>query len=174
MSIVDCHASAVGNPGTLKLAPTGRPLHRLAAVRRLQGLSRRTVARRLNMEAAQLKLEEQETSDMLLSRLYEWQEALEVPLFELLIEPGDPLSPPVLERAGLVRIMKTALTILEDTKEAPIRRMAQTLVDQLLQMMPELEGLGAWHAMGHRRGLDELGIAAQRRLSDDVFIERTD
>ena len=174
MSIVDSQASAVGNPGPLKLAPNGRPLHRLAAVRRLQGLSRRTVARRLNIEAAQLKLEEHETSDMLLSRLYEWQAALEVPLSELLIEPGDPLSPPVLERAGLVRVMKTALTILEETQEAPIRRMAQTLVDQLLQMMPELKGLGAWHAVGRRRRRDELGIAAQRRLSDDVFVDRNE
>ena len=174
MSIVDCHASVAGNPSTLKLASTQRPLHRLAAVRQLQGLSCRTVARRLNMETAQLKLEERETSDMLLSHLYEWQEALEVPLSELLIEPGDPLSPPVLERAGLVRIMKTVQTILEETQETPIRRMAQTLVDQLLEIMPELEGLGAWHAVGRRRRRDELGVAAQRRLSDDVFVDRSE
>ena len=115
-----------------------------------------------------------QTSDLLLSHLYEWQEALEVPLVELLIEPGDPLSPPVFERAGLVRVMKTALSILEDTKEARTRRKAQTLIDQLLQMMPELKGLGAWHAGGRRRSCSELGIGAQRRLTEDVFVDGTD
>ena len=52
--------------------------------------------------------------------------------------------------------------------------MAQTLVDQLVEVMPELQGISAWHAVGKRRRLDELGIAAMRTLSDDVFIDLLD
>ena len=38
-------------------------------------------------------------------------------------------------------------------------------------MMPELQGVSPWHAVGKRRRLDELGVAAQRSLSDDVFVD---
>ena len=174
MGIADCGSSMVGGPTGLHVPTTRRPLQRLATVRRLQGLSRRTVARRLNVEVSQLKEQERATADMPLSRLYEWQKALEVPITELLVEPGDPLSPPVLERAQLVRAMKTVLAILDETRETPTRRMAETLAEQLTQMMPELKGVGSWHAVGHRRRRDELGIAAERCLSDDVFLDLTD
>jgi len=174
MSIVSCDTSAVDSAAEVHVSTAGQPLHRLAKVRRLQGLSRRIVARRLNTEVAQLKEQERPTSDMPLSRLYEWQRVLEVPVSELLVEPGDPLSPPVLERARLVRVMKTVLAILEEARELPVRRMAETLVDQLTEMMPELEGIGPWHAVGRPRRRDELGVAAERRLSDDVFLDMID
>ena len=174
MSDLDCDVTALGNPEDVEIPTVGRALHRLAIVRQLQGLSRRALARRLNTDVAQLKAEEHESSDMLLSRLYEWQRVLEVPVAELLIEPGDPLSPPVLERAQLVRVMKTALAILEKAHELPVRRMAETLVGQLVEIMPELEGVGPWHTVGRRRRRDELGVAAERCLSDDVFFEVID
>ena len=70
--------------------------------------------------------------------------------------------------------MKTVFSILETTNQVPIRRMAQTLVDQLVEFMPELKGVGAWHAVGQRRRLNELGRAAERRLSSDMFVDLTD
>jgi transcriptional regulator with XRE-family HTH domain len=164
----------VGCPHDAAVSLIGQPLHRIGTVRRLQGISRRTVARRLNVEVSQVKLQELATSDMLLSRLYEWQRALEVPVTELLVEPGESLSPPVLERAQLVRVMKTVLSILEEAEQEPIRRMAQTLVEQLVTMMPELASVSSWHAIGHRRRRDDLGVAAERRLSDDLFLDSMD
>ncbi len=69
MGIMNCSASGMGPPDARKV-PTGkRPLHRLGTVRRLQGISRRTVARRLNTEIATVRLDERETADMLLSKL---------------------------------------------------------------------------------------------------------
>ncbi len=174
MSTLNGAVSGVDSPHPAAVALAGQPLHRIGTVRRLQQVSRRTVARRLNLEVAQVKLQEQPTSDMLVSRLYEWQRALEVPVTELLVEPGDPLSPPVLERAQLVRVMKTVLSILEETEQEPIRRMAQTLVAQLADMMPELQNVTSWHAIGHRRRRDDLGVAAERRLSDDLFLDSMD
>jgi transcriptional regulator with XRE-family HTH domain len=174
MSILDYRAPGVGSPAELKASTSTRPLHRLGIVRRLQGISRRTVARRLSIEVAKVKLQERPTSDLLLSRLYEWQKVLEVPITELLVEAGDELASPVLKRAQLVRMMKTALAILEATGEEPIRRMAQTLVNQLIEVMPELQSVSPWHAVGKRRRRDEFGIAAERRLSDEVFLDLMD
>jgi len=173
MSIMNCSVSGMGNPDGVKF-PAKRPLHRLGTVRRLQGITRRTLARHLGLEVSQVRLQEEETADIPLSQLYEWQRVLDVPVTELLVEADDPLSAPVLQRAQLVRVMKTALAMLEEAKQAPIRRMAQTLIDQLVQIMPELKGVGPWHTVGKRRRRDDFGIAAERRLSDDVFIDRTE
>ncbi len=174
MSILDYRVAGVGSPGELKPTNGTRPLHRLGIVRRLQGISRRTVARRLSIEVAKVKLQERPTSDLLLSRLYEWQKVLDVPITELLVEAGDDLASPILKRAQLVRMMKTALAILEATGEEPIRRMAQTLANQLIEVMPELQSVSPWHAVGKRRRRDEFGIAAERRLSDEVFLDLMD
>ena len=52
--------------------------------------------------------------------------------------------------------------------------MAQTLIDQLLEVMPELQGISAWNVIGRRRSLSELGIAAARTISEDIFIDLVD
>ena len=173
MDLLNCVPLARA-PEETDVPVAARSLHRLAIVRRLQGISRRTVARRLNMEISQVKLQERETADLPLSCLYQWQQLLDVPIGELLVEADDPLSEPVLKRAQLVRVMKTVLAILESTEQEPIRCMAQTLVEQLTEMMPELKGVGPWHAVGERRRRDEYGVAAERRLSDSLFLDRPD
>ena len=119
-----------------------QPLQRLALVRRLQGISRRTVARRMNVEIEQVRQQERESADLPLSALYAWQKALDVPVAELLVEAGDSLVSPVLERSQLVRLMKTVLAIREQAKQESIRRMAQTMFDQLVEIMPELANVG--------------------------------
>lgn len=154
--------------GALPLVGGSRPLHRLAEIRRRQGVSRRTMARRLRVDVATVKRQEDPTTDLPLSTLYAWQQALEVPLAELLVETDEPLSPPVLKRARMVRLMKTALAIRDRAQQAPIRRMAQMLIEQLLEIMPELEGISPWHAVGRRRGQNELGQAALRTLPSDL------
>jgi len=167
-------AETVNSPKAAVPAVVERPLQRLAAVRRLQGISRRTVARRLNIEVEQVKQQERETVDIPLSTLYVWQEALGVPIAELLVEADDSLTSPVLERSQLVRLMKTVLAIRQQAKHKSIRRMAETMVDQLVEIMPELTNIGPWNAVGKRRRLSEVGLAALRRLPERVFIERSE
>lgn len=174
MSIIECGVAGLGSPGEPTIPKPPRPLHRLGIVRRLQGISRRTVARRMNVDVAKIKVQERPTSDLLLSKLYEWQSVLEVPITELFVEGDEQLATPVLRRAQLVRMMKTALAILEASREEPIRRMAQTLIEQLTQVMPELQSVSPWHTVGKHRRQDEFGIAADRRLSDDVFLDLMD
>ena len=128
----------------------------------------------MNVDVAEIRRQEEETSDLPLSVLYEWQKVLEVPIAELLVESEDALSQPLMQRAQLVRLMKTALALLEKADGKATRAMAQTLVDQLIEVMPELQGISAWKAVGKRRSLDELGVAALRTLSEDVFLNWQD
>jgi transcriptional regulator with XRE-family HTH domain len=151
-----------------------KPLQRVATVRRQQGISRRSVARRLNVDLSVIREQESESYDMPLSQLYEWQKALDVPVTELLAEADDNLAANILQRAQLVRLMKSALAIKENARQDSIRRMIETLIDQLLEIMPELSGVGPWHAVGKRRRLDELGAAADRLMSESVFLDLTE
>ncbi|HUY35170.1 MAG TPA: hypothetical protein VMV69_20665 [Pirellulales bacterium] len=146
-----------------------RPFHRIKEVRRQQGVSLRRVAQLLGTEVRELRREEEETSDLPLSRLYQWQRALEVPVADLLVDSEAPLSAPVMERARLVRVMKTVAAIMEKSQNTSIQRLAQTLVDQLVEIMPELKGINPWHSVGQRRSLDEYGRIVERSYSDDIW-----
>ena len=137
-------------------------LHRLGTVRQLQGVSRHILARRMNVEVSAVRHQEKETSDVPLRVLYQWQKALNVPITELLVEPADALSQPLLQRAQLVRLMKTAVALAEKANGKVVRELTQTLIDQLIEIMPELQGVTAWHSVGERRTMHELGLAASR------------
>ncbi len=156
---------------------TGRKtpaLHHLGKVRRREGISRRTLARQLGVDIATVELQECESTDIPLSVLHAWQKVLDVPLLELLTEPNDPLSMPAARRAQLVRLMKTALSISEQAEQPCLRRLAQTLIDQLIEIMPELRGVNSWHEVGQRRRRDEHGRAAEHSLPDEVFLDDGD
>jgi transcriptional regulator with XRE-family HTH domain len=173
MSIGHCGLSGLGLPPNVALPPTdAQPMQRLGAVRRQQGMSRRAVARRMNVDIDQVRRQEAESADVPLSVLYAWQKALDVPVSELLVEASDTLSSPILERSRLVRLMKTVMAVSEQTRQQSIRRMAQTMISQLIEIMPELAEVGPWHTVGKRRRLNELGVAALRHFADDVFIDK--
>jgi transcriptional regulator with XRE-family HTH domain len=155
-------------PPPNEAANEGR-LHRIASVREQQGVSLRAVSRQMGTEIRRLRQEEDEQADLRLSDLYRWQEALDVPVSELLVEPGTSLSQPVMERAQLLRLMKTAMSILENSRSPGIRRMAQVMVEQLIEMMPELEDVGGWHTVGQRRRLDEYGRVVERCIPEDAL-----
>jgi hypothetical protein len=146
-----------------------RPLHRIADVRRRQGISVRSAARRMHTSIDQVRRQEEPGCDMLLSDLLRWQQALEVPVADLLVESEAPLSEPVLTRARLLRIMKTVKAIEETATSSSIQRFAAMLEQQLIEVMPELKDVAAWHSIGQRRSPDELGRTAERALPDSFF-----
>jgi len=173
MNTAPCNASGTAPLQTAEVvAAESRPLHRLASVRKLQGVSRRTMARRLNVDIEHVRQQENEMADLPLSVLYAWQKALDVPISELLIEANESLSPPILRRSQLVRLMKTVLAMHVRSRQKSIRRMAQTMCNQLIEIMPELAHISPWQAVGKRRRQNDLGVAAQRRLADALFINR--
>ena len=153
----------------IPVVESDEPLNRLQQVRRQQEMSMRSVARQTGVSVRILRKQEKTNADLRISDLRKWQEALDVPISELLEEPDTQLSTPVMERARFIRLMKTATAIAERAESEGIQRMAQMMAEQLTELMPELEGVTPWHAFGQRRGLDELGRAADRRLRDDVL-----
>ena len=84
------------------------------------------------------------STDITLGDLYRWQQALDVPIGELLSEPASELAPPVQLRARLLLVMKTARSIEANARQVSVRRLATMLVEQLVDVMPELKGTLAW------------------------------
>jgi hypothetical protein len=130
-------------------------------------LSLRAVAKRLGTTIAEARRQEEAYTDLRLSELYAWQSALEVPLVELLCEPDDALSPQVLDRARMLRVMKTAQALRAKAKTKAQLSLADTLVSQLVDLMPELKSVSAWPSVGQRRTGDELGRIVENPISEN-------
>ena len=157
-------------PASAKPSPLPK-LHKLGAARRRQGLSVRCVAQRLGRTVSEIRAQEEEHADLFISELYHWQAALDVPLEELLNDPQDTLSARVQTRARLLRVMKTAIAIRRQARSEAERRLARTLVEQLIEIMPELKDVSGWPAVGHRRTADDMGRIADNPISDDWMHE---
>jgi hypothetical protein len=71
MTVIDYGATNRNVPQEVPLG-SKRPLHRLRTVRCQQGLSCRQVAKRLNITIGQVRQQECESADLLLSVLYAW------------------------------------------------------------------------------------------------------
>jgi transcriptional regulator with XRE-family HTH domain len=169
MSVADDYSAAHIGQGleVWHLATTDkRPLHRVAEVRRQQGVSMRSICRKLKLSAEEVRHQENPATDLMLSQLCAWQQALDVPLQDLLIDLDAPLSSPVMSRAKLVRVMKTIRAIQESTREVGTQRLATVLIDLLIEAMPELREVTAWHSVGQRRTQDEMGRIAEEPISD--------
>ncbi len=146
-------------------------LHRIETVRRQQGVSVRRAAQHLHCDSRQVRYEETPTTDLPLSRLYEWQEALDVPVADLLVDSNGPLSAPVMGRAKMIRVMKTVAAIVEKAPDVATRRLGQNLMEQLTEIMPELAGVSPWHSVGQRRGPHEYGRIVERLYADAYWRE---
>ena len=158
-------AGGMANAGTQRRAA----YHRIAEVRRSQGVTLRNVARRLGLSLPLVRRQECADCDLRLSDLQRWQDVLEVPIAELLVEGEGQLSGPVLERSRMVKLMKTAAAIRERTEGTPVGRMVKMLIEQILEIMPELSDVGPWHSVGQRRPLDDLGRAARMAVPEELF-----
>jgi len=117
----------------------------------------------------EVRHQEDAHSDLRISELLQWQHILDVPLSDLLVDSGSPLSAPVRKRANLLRVMKTAKAIQESAHNVSVKRLAKMLVEQLVEMMPELAEVSAWHSIGQRRTQDEVGRIAERPVPDNLF-----
>ncbi len=161
--------TSVPIPLSSKRAANGTPsrMHRIATVRRQQGVSLRTASRQLQADVGTLKQQEDETQDLHLSEIYRWQQVLGVPIDELLVDAGSDLSRPILERARLVRIMKTVKAMMEVAATPAVKRLVENLEMQLVELMPELKEISAWHSVGQRRGLDDVGRIMERVIPSD-------
>lgn len=146
-----------------------RPLHRIRDVRQEQGVSVRSAARRLGISMQEVRMQEEPQHDLRLSQLQYWQEVLEVPLADLLLDDSAPLSAPVHQRARMLRVMKTVKALAESAQDPSVQRLTTMLISQLVEVMPELKEVSAWHSVGQRRTQDEMGRIVERTIPDSFF-----
>ena len=137
--------------------------NRVAIVRKQQGVTERTVARRLGIDVRSYRELENPSRDLRLSELKALRNALEVPLEDLIVDRQS-LSRPIEERAKLVKIMKTAAALRELPTNARAARMSKMLCEQLVDLMPELEEVSGWPQFGARRGSTAIGKALQQPI----------
>lgn len=174
MSTVDYNLELDGLHCPRPMMPTdsdsvGKARHRIREVRRQQGVSPRSIARKLGISMQQCREQEDPAADLRISQLIAWQQALDVPLADLLVDSEGSLSAPVSLRAHLLRAMKTAKALLEAAQEDGTHRMATMLIDQLCEVMPELREVSPWHSVGQRRTQDEMGRIAESPIPDSFF-----
>jgi transcriptional regulator with XRE-family HTH domain len=148
-----------------------RKLHRLREARLRQGLSVRCVAQRLGQTTNEVRAQEEEFADINISELYRWQAVLDVPIEELINDPQDTLSTRVQTRARLLNVMTTAMAIRRHAQAEEERYLVRQLIEQLIEIMPELKEVTGWPATGHRRTTEDIGKIAQNPISDDWLHE---
>ena len=105
--------------------------HRVRTARLKYEVSLRSAARQMGSDIRSLRLLEQETTDLRLSDLHKWQKVLDVPMTELIEENDEPLSRLVMERALVIRLMKTAASIHERVP-VDMQSMAERFVHTLV------------------------------------------
>ena len=174
MATVDPGILGMEGSQPLPAAPLRPALHRLAAARREKGLSLKAMAAKLHVDVETVRQQEQETGDLWLSVLEQWRQALDVPLAELLVETSYPLALPRIPERKTAELLNAVLAILKQTKQPGIRRMAHTLVDQLVELRPELKSLAAQCGAGGAQLLDSQGQSVGHKLPLDVFLESID
>ena len=166
---VDDNANTVAAPAAAE--DSTNPLHRLREIRSQQDISIRSLSRRMNVTASEVRMQEDPHFDLRLSALYQWQQALGVPAAELLVEPGDGLSAPIQLRARLLRMMKTIATILDQPQSDRTTHLIANLKNDILEVMPEVEGVDRWHGSSSDRSGD-IAAAVLRQIDDAFFLDQ--
>ncbi len=144
---------------------SARPLHFIALTLRKQNATLAGCARRLGLTPAEAAAQTRPDADLTLSQLYAWRAVLDVPTSELL--PLEDVVPdPIRNRALLLRTMKTARQLQDLSRGTRLEPAVASLVDQLIELMPELAEVPAWPTVGQSRAPRESGSAARRVDAD--------
>jgi transcriptional regulator with XRE-family HTH domain len=159
------------NDASLEAREQTKPLHRLQEIRNQQDISIRSLSRRMNVTASEVRMQEKPDFDLRLSTLYRWQQALGIPAAELLVEAGDGLSAPIQLRARLLRMMKTIATILDQPQSDRTTNLIANLKNDILGVMPEVENVDRWHGSSSDRSGD-IAAAVLRQIDDAFFMDQ--
>ncbi len=146
-------------------------MHRLAEVRRAKGMPRRVLAQRLGITMQELRINE-ESADVPISTLCQWAAVLNVPITELVVEPDESLTPTRLPRLQATRLMKMAAKLRDRSRRRSIQRLAQTFVEQLAEILPDLEQVAQKNHRHSRRPNRQSPAALPCRLSEQIFMRR--
>lgn len=114
-------------------------MNRLAEARKSQGVTVAMMSKFLGIPEDHVLIQEDPSRDLKISELQSWQKALNVPMSDLLPEYSCDLSLTILERARIVRLMSTAVSLRE--AETVKSTFSQMLIEQIVEIMPELSSM---------------------------------
>lgn len=171
----------IAYPGTVQtvavvsrgMVRSRRAFHRIAEIRRMQRISSALCAKKLGITVAEVRIQESPQSDLTLSQLLGWQDVLDVPLSEIIVDAGS-ISDPIRNRALLLKAMKTVRQIQRTAEDLRIKFMATNLADQMIELMPELATVSPWPEFGQSHEPRDWGQAVYRRFEPETakMIER--
>jgi hypothetical protein len=69
--------------------------------------------------------------------------------------------------------LEAAAAIMEKAHSNSLRRSATILIEQLVDIMPELCHITAWNSVGQRRTAADSGQIVERQLPADLFRRTT-
>ncbi len=151
------------NPLDEKIDYTAAPgrRHYIAEVLKNQKISVAHCAKRLGVTEEEVLRQLDPKSNLTLNQLFDWCEVLDVPLSEIL--PFDSsTSDPIRNRALLLRIMKTARQIQDLSVRTKVQYAAETLILQLLELVPDFAMIEAWPSVGQSRVAMVDGLSTRR------------
>jgi transcriptional regulator with XRE-family HTH domain len=131
-------------------------LHRVATVRRQEGMSKRSVARKLKVSIRDVDELENEFRDLSIETLYRWAAVLKVPVIELLLPLSEETPTYLKQRGQLVQMMKTVEMLRKEQHSTTVKRLIGNLRRLLLAIMPELVEVRAWPKDGAARCNDRI------------------
>lgn len=141
---------------------------RLKEARVLAGVSLRSVARKTGIPIATLRQQE-ESDDISLRDLCLWQDALGVPLSELVHDTPERTDDVLRMRAGLIQLMRSVKSLqsgkLTERQDAIVQNMAA----ELEAMMPELAHIKSWPQSVGRRRPDQPGRIESQVIATSIW-----
>ncbi len=160
---MDLGDASRSNPLDEKIDYTAAPgrRHYIAEVLKNQRISVAFCAKRLGVSEEEVLRQLDPKSNLTLNQLFDWSEVLEVPLPELL--PFDSsTADPIRNRALLLRIMKTARQVQSLSVHTTVQYAAETLILQLLELVPDFAMIEAWPSVGQSRVAKVDGLSTRR------------
>lgn len=129
------------------------------------GKSVRSAAKKMELDKKEISRQIKPECPITLAQLFRWAEYLDTPVVELICDPDDEMDPRVAMKATLIRAMK-AVNSLEEVSDQRATRLIQYLKEQLLDIMPELEGVKAFPIVGQRKNKEDLARIEEEQIQD--------
>ncbi|MBN2295305.1 MAG: helix-turn-helix transcriptional regulator [Pirellulales bacterium] len=149
--------------------PASAPLHCLRKVRCREAVSRETIAEHLGIDVDTVELIENESTDIPLCLLHEWKKLLNVPIGELLVDTEGAFNAPEKIPAQLTALMRTAITLTRQNRQASVAHMAHNLINQLLEIMPELRQVVNQYGPRQTHPIHEYGLEFEDNFLDEMI-----
>ena len=88
-----------------------------------------------------------------------------------LVEAEGTLPIPKMTHAQLADLMKIAMKISRQSKQKPVAHMTHNLINQLLEIMPELRHVISQYGPECPRRLEEYGLEVEHSFLDDMIMD---